>query len=155
MTEKTLIKGAAFLMLLLAILILGPEKTMCGGLFLVDGVGLEGKLEIGMPAPPQARELNDQSGWYGLDDLPIYFKITTDRHVVMIRCDNYCLTNRSISIGSRVQEVLRTYGKPLAERSIEGKKFLEYRGVGFALNAQGNAVGNIFILPMSISERAR
>jgi len=150
-----MILEAMFLPLLFALIILGAGKAAYAGLFLVDGVGLENSLEIGMPAPPKARALHDQPGWYGLDNLPIYFKMTADRHVAVIRCDNYCLTNRSISIGSSVEDVLRKYGKPLDEKSIEGRTFLEYRGVGFVLNAEKVAVEKIFILPKSISENVK
>jgi hypothetical protein len=122
MTRKTSIVEAMFLPLLFALIILGPGKAACGGLFLVDGVGFEGKLEIGMPAPTQARALGDQPGWYGLDSLPIYFKMTAGRHIAVIRCDKYCLTNRSISIGSSVQDV-RTYGKPWMKSRSKGKDF--------------------------------
>ena len=132
-----------------------PEQAACGGFFLVDGVGLQGQMEIGMAAPKSAKESGSELGWYNLDKLPIYFKKATDGRIAIIRCDNYCLTTRSISIGSSVREVLWRYGTPAEEKLLDGKKFLTYSGVGFLLDTKGTIVEKIFIFPMAIEKQAK
>ncbi len=136
---------APFLILAVGLVCAAPDGAVGGGLFLIDGVGLQGRLEIGMRAPQDRGAVRDHPGWLILDDGPLWFAKTTEGQVALIRCNKQCLTNRGVATGSRRQEVLSAYGNPVEERPLEGKQFLSYRGAGFLLD--GDTVVAIFILP--------
>lgn len=121
------------------------DEANGGGYFLVDGAGLEGTLEIGRPAPRNSEP--EAGGWYRFEETPLYFKEAEGR-VALILCAQFCLTNRNISIGSRVKEVLRRYGSPLEEKLLNGRAFLFYRGVGFVLSEDRQTVEAIYIFPV-------
>lgn len=134
---------------------LAPKQVAAGGYFLIDGVGLEGKLQIGLPAPKNVKASGDQEGWRRLDNLPLYFKTTSGDRVAVIRCDRLCLTNRGISIGSSFEDVLLGYGTPSEEKTLSGKKFLIYSGAGFLFDKSGNSVESIYIIPPGLGGRAK
>lgn len=120
-----------------------------GGYFLVPGVGLQGNLEIGGPAPPNS-EIRGNN-WTEVGKTGIHFKVS--RHtggvrVALIRCEQSCVTDRGIGIGSQLKEVFRRYGYPLKTRksSKSSKMFLTYRGIGFRL--ENNTVDAIYIFPI-------
>lgn len=149
MTLKQLLHLASIALFFIALPALAPERAACGGFYLIDGVGLQGRLEIGRPAPRNAREIRGQRGWYRLDRIPLLFRKTPDNRIAVIRCDGYCLTNRSVAVGSSIREVFLSYGTPIEEKTLEGKRFLTYGGTGFLLDAKG-AVEAIFIFPKAL-----
>lgn len=142
------------MLLFMALSAVAPERADCGGFFLIDGVGLQSKLEIGRAAPRNARAIRGRPGWYSLDRHPLSFRKTPDNRVVVIRCDKYCLTNRSVAVGSSMGEVFLSYGTPAEERTLEGKRFLSYGGTGFLFDTREN-VEAIFIFPKALEQKAQ
>ena len=125
-----------------------PDEAGAGGYFLVDGVGLEGQLEVGGPVPKSAPGGAPDGQWHPFPHArsPLKFK-AADGIVVMIMCDSNCLTNRNISIGSQLKQVYWRYGKPLEKKALKDKPFLVYNGVGFLMDSKGERVEAIYIFP--------
>ena len=60
--KRKKIAGVVLTTLLISVFrLLSPGQAFCGGYFLVDGIGLEGKLEIGRSAPKGVRSADAQS----------------------------------------------------------------------------------------------
>lgn len=154
MERKRSIYPVSAVLLVYVLLGLAAKPVAAGGYFLIDGVGLEGEIQIGLPAPKNAKPTGDQEGWYGIDKLPLYFKKTAEGRVAVIRCDRLCLTNRGITIGSGVKDVMLSYSTPSEEKRINKKKFLTYNGAGFLLNEKGDAVETIYIFPPGFGAKA-
>lgn len=116
-----------------------------GGVYLVEGRGLEGVLEVGRAAPKTARPAGNS--WYRAAELEFQTDSPNARgKVVLIRCrDTPCLTDRGVRIGSTVAEVLRHYGAPQERKDSARAALLRYRGIGFML--QQGVVTAIYILP--------
>ena len=152
--KRKKIAGVVLTTLLISVFrLLSPGQAFCGGYFLVDGIGLEGKLEIGRSAPKEVRSA-DAQGWSSMDGMPLDFKTTGDNRVAVIRCASHCLTNRGIAIGSSVKEVLLTYSTPDEEKVVnDGKKVLIYKGVGFLLDQKESFVEGIYIFPSGIQTK--
>jgi hypothetical protein len=125
--------------------LLAASAAWGGGLYLVQGRGLEGKVEIGGPVPRTATA--PVAGWFRAGELE-FRTATGDRHgpIVLIRCQQAtCLTDRIVLVGSDESEVLRRYGAPQERSESEQGALLRYRGVGFLVVS--GKVSAIYILP--------
>lgn len=124
---------------------LAASTAWSGGTYLVQGRGVEYRLEIGGPAPKGAQPAGD--GWYRTAELE--FRTASGAlsgPVVLIRCrDPSCLTDRGVLVGDSESDVLRRYGGPQERSSSEQGALMRYNGVGFLVEA--GRVRAIYILP--------
>ena len=118
-------------------------EGLCGGIFLVGGVGLPGRLELGMERTSSS---GTERKWKKDEDSGLDFKVSNGQ-VVLIACDKTeCVTDRNVAIGTHEKVVVRRYGAPIGERPLKDKAFFwKYRGVGFRIKEE--IVQTIYIFP--------
>jgi len=143
------------------LLAVSPSHGWCGGIDLVEGVGIRGLVEIGGAAPKEPGEevkwdvRGEEARWFrfaaqGLRN--IWFKMKTSAEpggkesVTYIICSSRrCRTKRNVAVGALLGRVLRIYGPPdKIKKKKSGKKgkseeslayFYKHDGVAFILKS--------------------
>ncbi len=119
------------------------EDGLSDGLFLENGVGLPGELEIGqkgnsLPEGKEGEWLEDPSG--------LKFKVDTRGVVALILCEQKgCIAEHNVGVGTPAKILLRRYGAPNQEKRLKNGVFFRYQGVGFRI--QKEIVEAIYIFP--------
>lgn len=123
--------------------VLASGTALCGGIYLVAGVGAEGVLELGqqMESPGPGRLGEWRTTANGLR-----FKVDKKGRVVLIACDKrHCATDRNVVAGMRLNVVFQRYGAPIDEKKLKDGTFYRYRGTGFKI--QDGVVREIYVFP--------
>jgi len=119
------------------------KQSICGGIFLLTGVGLPGELEIGQKRDDIST--GEEGKWIDHDS-GLRFKVDKHRFVVLILCEQRgCVAERNIEIGTKKDTLLRRYGAPLQENTLKDGSFYRYYGVGYKI--QKGRVRAIYIFP--------
>lgn len=142
--RRTHIVLAACLLLLLALVC---KEGLSGGLYLENGIGLRGELEIG-------QNTNKKEGKW-IEDHPtgLKYKVGDDGRIVLIKCDKRgCVADRNITIETSRETLLRRYGEPVREEKMNKDELkdgtlYEYQGIGFGISEDGE-VKVIYIFPI-------
>jgi hypothetical protein len=115
---------------------------MCGGYFLLNGIGMPGELEIGQKRDERAVTPGE---WIRHSEA-LRFKVDRSQNVVLISCKvRGCVAENNIEIGTRLGTLLRRYGAPVERSRLKEGVFYRYHGVGFII--RNDRVSDIYIFP--------
>jgi hypothetical protein len=125
------------------------KQGLCDGIYLLNGVGLPGELEIGQKIDTSS---NHKGGEWIDHSSDLKFKVDVDKDkdkfVVLILCaQRGCVAERNIEVGTGKKTLLRRYGAPLEKRELKDDTIFFYRYYGVGFKIEKERVSAIYIFP--------